>query len=80
MRDQTYTSRFFDNMGNSGSVKLVLNGSTWTGTADREVAGKPLKERGTITVSGNTMTVKWEYSTDGSRWATQFESNGTRTK
>ena len=77
---KAYTSRFFDNMGNSGSVKLTLNGNTWTGTADSEVGGKPLKERGTITVAGNTINVKWEYSTDGSKWSTNFESKGTRAK
>ena len=75
-----YTSRFFDNMGNSGSVKFSLNGNTWTATADSDVAGKPLKERGTITFAGDTLMVKWEYSAEGSKWATQYDSKGTRTK
>ena len=58
---KAHTSRFFDNMGNSGSVKFAVSGNTWTGTADSEVGGKPLKERGSITLTGDTMTVKWEY-------------------
>jgi hypothetical protein len=77
---KVYTSRFFDNMGNSGSVKLTASGNTWTGTADSEVGGKPLKERGTTTVTGDTLAVKWEYSTDGSKWSTNFQAKGTRTK
>ena len=77
---KTYTSRFFDNFGNSGSIKGTVNGNTWAWTADSMVAGKPLKERGTNTITGDTMISKWEYSTDGSKWLPNFEGKGTRAK
>ena len=77
---KAYTSRFFDNTGNSGSLKATLNGNTWTWTADSVVAGKPLKERGTVVITGDTTTSKWEYSTDGSKWLPNFEVKSTRTK
>lgn len=79
-RGKTYTSRFFDNFGNSGSIKGTVSGNTWTFTADSEVGGKALKERGTVVVTGDTMTSKWEYSTDGSKWLPNFEVKGTRAK
>ena len=77
---KAYTSRFFDNFGNSGSVKGTSNGNTWTWTADSVVAEKPLKERGTLVVAGDTMTGKWEYSTDGSKWFPNFEVKAVRAK
>jgi hypothetical protein len=77
---KAYTSRFFDNFGNSGVIRGTLTGNTWTFTADSVVGGKPLKERGTVVVSGDTITSKWEYSTDGSKWLPNFEVKGTRAK
>ena len=77
---KTYTSRLFDNFGNSGANKGTANGNTWTWTADSVVAGKPLKERGTVIMTGDTLTSKWEYSTDGSKWLPNFEVKGTRAK
>ena len=77
---KAYTSRFFDNFGNTGSIKGTVNGTVWTWTAESVVAGKALKERGTVTISGDTITSKWEYSTDGSKWLPNFEVKGTRVK
>jgi hypothetical protein len=77
---KVYTSRFFDNFGNSGSLRGTVNGTTWTWTADTIVAGKPLKERGTVVIAGDTITSKWEYSTDGSKWLPNFEMKGMRAK
>jgi hypothetical protein len=77
---RTYTSRFFDNFGNSGSVRASVQGNTWTFTADSEVGGKPLKERGVVVVRGDSMTSKWDYSTDGSTWKPNFDVKGIRTK
>src|SRR5215510_6903462 len=77
---KTYTSRFFDNAGNTGSLKATVNSNTWTWTADSVVAGKPLKERGTVVITGDTITSKWEYSTDGSKWLPNFDLKGTRAK
>ncbi len=76
-----YTSRFFDNLGNTGSFKATSQGQTWIWTGDTEVAGKPLKERCTTTM-GNaaTFTTKCEYSTDGAKWLSNFDLKATRTK
>lgn len=76
-----YTSRFFDNFGNSGSFKASFQNNTWTWTGDSEVAGKALKERCTVRVASPTvLTAKCEYSTDGAKWLTNFESKGSRAK
>jgi hypothetical protein len=80
-RDKIYTSRFFDNFGNSGLFKASVQGNTWTWTGDSEVGGKPLKERCTVTVvSPDVFTNKCEYSTDGTKWLPNFEVKSTRAK
>lgn len=79
--NKVYTSRFFDNLGSSGSWKATVQGNAWTWTGDTEVGGKPLKERCTNTVANpNSFTSKCEYSTDGAKWLTNFDLKGTRTK
>ena len=80
-RAKVYTSRFFDNAGNSGTFKATVQGNVWTWTGESEVAGKPLKERCTATVvSADVLTNKCEYSTDGAKWLTNFELKSTRAK
>jgi len=76
-----YTSRFFDNLGNSGSWRATVQGNTWTWTGETEVAGKPLKERCTNVVSSpDAFSSKCEYSTDGTKWLTNFDLKATRAK
>ena len=77
---KTYFSHFFDNLGNSGINKFTVTGNTFTITSESVVAGKPLKERGTLVVSGDTFTNKWEYSTDGVKWLPNFDVKMTRVK
>jgi hypothetical protein len=77
---KTYFSHFFDSLGNSGINKFTITGNTFTLMSESVVAGKPLKERGTIVVSGNTFTNKAEYSTDGVTWLPNFEIELTRAK
>jgi Protein of unknown function (DUF1579) len=80
-RTKTYTSRFFDNLGNSGSFKAGVQGNVWTWTGDSEVGGKPLKERCTVTIVNPDMfTNKCEYSTDGTRWLPNIDLKSTRVK
>lgn len=80
-RSKVYTSRFFDNLGNSGPWKGTVQGNAWTWTGDTEVAGKPLKERCTTIVAGaDALTSKCEYSTDGAKWLPNFELRYTRGK
>ena len=75
-----YTSRFFDNLGNSGSWKATVQANTWTWTGDTEVAGKPLKERCTTAVAADAFATKCEYSSDGTKWLPNFDLKGTRAK
>lgn len=75
-----YVSRFFDNLGNTGTVRGTVNGNTWTWTAESVVGGKPLKERGTNVLTGDTVTGTWEYSTDGTKWLPNFTQKGKRVK
>src|SRR5262245_8901027 len=77
---KVYTSHFFDNAGNTGSLKATVNGNTWTWTADSILQGKPVKERGTVVITGDTLTSKWEYSADGSKWLPNYEAKATRSK
>jgi len=80
-RSKVYTSRFFDNLGNSGPWKGTVQGNTWTWTGDTDVAGKPLKERCTTVVAGaDALTSKCEYSSDGTKWLPNFELKYTRGK
>ena len=75
-----YFSQFFDNFGSTGLNHFTVNGNTWTGTADSVVGGKALKERGTVEINGDTMTSKWEYSSDGVKWLPEFDLKLTRVK
>ena len=80
-RGKAYTTRAFDNFGNSSSWKATVKGSTWSWTGDSEVGGKPLHERCTTTFTGPDATrVLCEYSTDGAKWMKNFETRGKRTK
>jgi hypothetical protein len=78
---KVYTSRFFDNLGNTGAFRATTQGQTWTWTGDTQVGGKPLKERcTTIAATAATFTTKCEYSTDGAKWLANFDLKATRTK
>jgi hypothetical protein len=80
-KDKIYTSRFFDNFGNSGLFKATVQGNTWTWTGDSEVGGKALKERCTaVIVSADVFTNKCEYSMDGNKWLPNFDVRSTRAK
>jgi hypothetical protein len=75
-----YVSHIFDSFGNTSVLKGTVKGDVYTYTADSIVAGKPLKERGTLTVAKDTITSKWEYSSDGAKWLPNFEVKMTRAK
>lgn len=80
-RTKGYTSRFFDNAGNTGSLRGTLQGNGWRWAGDSDVGGKPIKERCTvIVVSPDSFTNKCEYSTDGIKWLPNIDSRSTRAK
>jgi hypothetical protein len=80
-RTKAYTSRFFDSMGTSGTLRATPQGNAWTWAGDADAAGKPLKQRcTTILVNPDTFTTRCEYSPDGFKWQTALESRSTRVK
>jgi hypothetical protein len=80
-KSKVYTSRFFDNLGSTGSWKGTFQANAWTWTGDTEVGGKPLKERcTTVVTSPGALTSKCEFSSDGTKWLPNFEAKGTKAK
>jgi Protein of unknown function (DUF1579) len=78
-RNKAYTSRFFDSLGNSGTLRGRLQGNAWTWTGDSDIAGRAIKERCTIiVVRADVFTNKCEYSADGVKWLPNFEQRSTR--
>jgi hypothetical protein len=80
-RTKSYTSRFFDSTGTSGTLRATPQGNAWTWAGDADLFGKPIKQRCTmILVNPDTFTNKCEYSPDGFKWLTALESRSTRVK
>jgi hypothetical protein len=80
-RIKAYTSRFFDSMGTSGTLRATPQGNAWTWAGDADAAGKPMKQRCTmILVNPDTFTTRCEYSPDGFKWQIALESRSTRVK
>jgi hypothetical protein len=59
---QMYTCHCFDNHGNSDLFQANLRDHTWT------IEGKLSRFTGIFASSGNTLTGKWEQSSDGLNW------------
>ncbi len=80
-RSKAYTTRAYDNFGNSSAWKAAVAGGTWSWTGESEVGGKPLHERCTVAFEGpDVITSNCEYSTDGTKWLGNFKARGTRVK
>jgi hypothetical protein len=75
-----YTTRVFDNAGNSGLSQCTVSGDTWTCHFDGEVGQRALKARSTMVVTPNVITAKGENSVDGVKWIRDYEIKGTRVK
>jgi hypothetical protein len=71
---RTYYTRSFDSQGNAGSYVASVRDGGWS------LKGE--SERATVVVSkdGNTMTVNWERSDDGTTWWPWMDVTLTRAR
>lgn len=69
---QRYSTRFFDNQGNTGTYQMSVRDGIWT--------LETKSERATVVFSGDgkAMTAHWERSDDGSSWVPWMDVNFTR--
>jgi Protein of unknown function (DUF1579) len=76
-----YPVHTFYNTGVTTKWEYRERDGAWTLTGGWDMGGKPMKVRATVTFSdgGQTMTGKWEHSTDGSDWQTFWEVKATKT-
>lgn len=67
---QAYPVHTFYNNGVANEWQYRERNGTWTLTGDWQMKGESIKVRCTIVFSdeGNTMTAKWQMSSDGSDW------------
>ena len=67
---QSYSWRSFYNDGRTNEWRGDEREGTWMLSGHWQMAGQPMNVRCTIVFSdgGNTMTGKWEHSSDGSKW------------
>jgi hypothetical protein len=79
-RTKMYTTRYFDSGGNTSVEQCTVSGNTWTCTNESQVGGKTVKGRGTMVLSADVLTSKYEYSTDGVKWMPDYELKATRAK
>lgn len=78
--DHSYPTHTYYDDGTTNEWRSREDAGTWTLTGDSQVEGKSLKVRCTTVFSdaGNTRTGKWEYSSDGSKWASFMDARATR--
>jgi hypothetical protein len=82
---QTYPVQTYYNNGSTKKWQMTERDGIWTLTGNCEMGGKSTKVRCTtvFTDADNTMTGKWEQSSDGSNWQIFWDikarrSNATR--
>jgi hypothetical protein len=79
---QSYSTHSFYNNGITNEWRVRERDGTWKFTGEAQMADKSLKVRCTTVFSdaGNTMTGKWEYSSDGSKWQTFWDVKAIKAK
>jgi hypothetical protein len=78
----SYRVHSFYNNGITNQWQSRERDGTWTLTGDWPMEGQSMKVRCTIVFSdaGDTMTGKWEHSSDGSSWRTFWDVKATKEK
>lgn len=78
--NQSYCVHSFYNDGNKNVWQLRERDGTWTLTGDWKIKGEAFKVRciSVLDDTGNIMTGKWEYSSDGSSWQLFWDTKLTR--
>jgi Protein of unknown function (DUF1579) len=69
---QTYTCHSFDNRGNADLFQANLRDHTWT------IEGKSSRFTGLFNSIGNTLTGKWDQSSDGLNWLPWMDIKSTK--
>ena len=79
---QSYPRHSFYSNGVTNEWRSRERDGIWTLTGDWQMAGKSPKVRCTTVFSdsGNSMTGKWERSTDGAKWQTFWDVKATKVK
>jgi hypothetical protein len=79
---QSYLTHTFYQNGITNEWQARERDRIWTFTGDWQMAGKSVKVRFTAVFSdaGNTMTGKWEHSSDGSKWQTFWDVKATKAR
>ena len=76
---KAYTYHAFDSVGEAANLIGMVDGDTWTWTADEHMGGMTMKGRYTMKVlSPTSYTMKYELSQDGSNWTTAMEGKATK--
>jgi hypothetical protein len=75
---ETYCMLYFDSRGVSRIYKMTFSGGIWT--MWREFPGFSQRFHGTFSDDNNTITARWETSSDGSNWERDFDLKYTRVR
>jgi len=75
---QDYCVLYFDSRGVSRIYEMRLSNNIWQ--MWRESPGFSQRFAGTLSKDGNTITGRWEKSSDGSNWEHDFDLTYTRVK
>ena len=77
---QSYPTRTFCSDGNTNEWQFRERDGVWTSAEAAPMARNPMQARSTSVFSdaGNTMTAKWEYSSDGAAWQTFWDVKATK--
>ena len=75
---ETYGMLYFDSRGVSRIYRMTLSEETWT--IWRDFPGFSQRFHGTFSEDHNTITARWEKSSDGSHWERDFDLTYTRIK
>ena len=75
---ETYSMLYFDSRGVSRIYRMTFHGGIWT--LWRDFPGFSQRFHGMFSEDHNTITARWEKSSDGSHWERDFDLTYTRSK
>lgn len=75
---ETYGMLYFDSRGVSRIYRMTFSGGIWT--LWRDFPGFSQRFHGTFSEDYNSITARWEKSSDGSKWEHDFDVTYTKAK
>ena len=75
---ETYSMLYFDSRGVSRIYRMTFSGGIWT--LWRDFPGFSQRFHGTFSEDQNTITARWEKSSNGSKWEHDFDITYARSK